>query len=230
MSTSIDVKSMTTAKLVEFYNIHNPSKPIKKFSDRATAERRCAALAESLISANSASNGHLDGQTAKSEPNSRLDGQTAKSGVEMTPEVDGADASPAAPVPAPVVHKARALKAKPAEPNTDDMSDEEYEAYVKSSLDAGGEDEKDTGNGVQSRKSNAAGIAASWNRADVAEKRLTRNGVRVEGHGEFKSVRVAFAALNLPDSKHIRFRMKLKEAKSATFEWAGKAYTFHIED
>ena len=84
-------------------------------------------------------------------------------------------------------------------------------------------------NGTPShRRSNSEGIAKSWDNKEVAQKRLTRNGVMVEGVGEFKSVRVAFAALGLPDSKHIRFRMKLKEAGRLNFEFGNKSYTFQI--
>jgi hypothetical protein len=46
-----DVKfsSMTIPQLVSFYNRHS-AKPVNRFSDRKTAERRCAELFESLLS------------------------------------------------------------------------------------------------------------------------------------------------------------------------------------
>ena len=46
-----DVKfsSMTMPQLVSFYN-RNSTKPVNRFSDRKTAERRCAELFESLLS------------------------------------------------------------------------------------------------------------------------------------------------------------------------------------
>ena len=40
---------MTTPQLVSFFNRHSTS-PVKRFSDRKTAERRCAELFESLLS------------------------------------------------------------------------------------------------------------------------------------------------------------------------------------
>lgn len=43
---NMDVKNVTTAELVEFYNKHSPT-PIKKFSDRATAEKRVQAIIDS---------------------------------------------------------------------------------------------------------------------------------------------------------------------------------------
>jgi hypothetical protein len=48
MST-VKFSSMTTPQLVAFYNRHS-AKPVKRFSDRLTAERRCAELFESLMS------------------------------------------------------------------------------------------------------------------------------------------------------------------------------------
>lgn len=44
----IDVTKATTKELVAFYNAENPDAPIKKFADRKTAERRCAALIKQL--------------------------------------------------------------------------------------------------------------------------------------------------------------------------------------
>jgi hypothetical protein len=38
------VKAAKTADLVAFYNSQNPTKPVKKFVNRATAEARCIAL------------------------------------------------------------------------------------------------------------------------------------------------------------------------------------------
>lgn len=40
----IDVKTMKTAELVNYYNAHSGKAPVKKFADRATAEKRVAAL------------------------------------------------------------------------------------------------------------------------------------------------------------------------------------------
>ena len=41
--------SMTTPQLVSFYNRHSTA-PVKRFSDRKTAERRCTEVFESLLS------------------------------------------------------------------------------------------------------------------------------------------------------------------------------------
>ncbi|HID3476089.1 TPA: hypothetical protein ACXE5Z_003323 [Escherichia coli] len=200
-STSGDVIATKTADLVAFYNANSGSKPIKKFSDRRTAETRVIALIESL--------------NALDEPSNESPIPDAKSREEVSSDVK--------------THKARAVvkKAEPTQEELDAMTDEEYEAFVKSGLN-------DSANCVvqngtpSHRRSNSEGIAKSWDNKEVAQKRLTRNGVMVEGVGEFKSVRVAFAALGLPDSKHIRFRMKLKEAGRLNFEFGNKSYTFQI--
>lgn len=200
-STSGDVIATKTADLVAFYNANSGSKPIKKFADRRTAETRVIALIESL--------------NALDEPSNESPIPDAKPREEVSSNVK--------------THKARAVvkKAEPTQEELDAMTDEEYEAFVKSGLN----DSADcvVQNGTPShRRSNSEGIAKSWDNKEVAQKRLTRNGVMVEGVGEFKSVRVAFAALGLPDSKHIRFRMKLKEAGRLNFEFGNKSYTFQI--
>lgn len=200
-STSGDVIATKTADLVAFYNANSGSKPIKKFADRRTAETRVIALIESL--------------NALDDPSNESPIPDAKPREEMSSDVK--------------THKARAVvkKSEPTQEELDAMTDEEYEAFVKSGLN-------DSANCVvqngtpSHRRSNSEGIAKSWDNKEVAQKRLTRNGVMVEGVGEFKSVRVAFAALGLPDSKHIRFRMKLKEAGRLNFEFGNKSFTFQI--
>lgn len=200
-STSGDVIATKTADLVAFYNENSGSKPIKKFADRRTAETRVIALIESL--------------NALDEPSNESPIPDAKPCEEVSSDVK--------------THKARSVvkKAEPTQEELDAMTDEEYEAFVKSGLNDApvGADKIAS---PSHRRSNSEGIAKSWDNKEVAQKRLTRNGVMVEGVGEFKSVRVAFAALGLPDSKHIRFRMKLKEAGRLNFEFGNKSYTFQI--
>lgn len=84
---------------------------------------------------------------------------------------------------------------------------------------------------VEEKKSLSASIAKSWNDPVVAEKRLTRNGVIAyvgDEAIEFKSLRVAFAALRLPDSKHIAFRQILKAEKEATFTFGKTSIKFAL--
>ena len=46
-----DFSRMTASQLVDFYNRHS-TKPIKRFSDRKTAERRCSELLKELETTN----------------------------------------------------------------------------------------------------------------------------------------------------------------------------------
>lgn len=69
----------------------------------------------------------------------------------------------------------------------------------------------------------AAAIAASWTDPEVAAKRAQRSHVKVAGT-EYKSVREAFKALGLPDSKHIKFRMELKASESGRKNFEGHTF------
>lgn len=195
-NTIEEIKAAKTADLVAFWNAKS-DKPVKKFADRATAEKRCISLLAVLKA---------------------LAEEHSKNATEAWEDLNVR----------PVVHAPRQVAVKPEveEPN-EELSDEEFEAKMKAEI-AGGATKKEA-------RSNSAGIAASWTDKKVFEARMKRDGVSVEWNGlgghhleEFKSVRAAFAALALPDSKHIRFRMKLKESKIAVFPWAGVDYTFKI--
>lgn len=73
----------------------------------------------------------------------------------------------------------------------------------------------------------------SWKDVNVAELRKTRDGVMVTWEGramEFKSVRQAFVALGLPDSKHKTFRLGVKANGRGVFEHDGVMYKFFISD
>jgi len=194
MFNSIDeIKAAKTADLVAFWNA-KAEKPVKKFADRGTAEKRCISLLVALTA---------------------LDEEHKSKAAEAWEDLNVR----------PVVHQPRQVSVKEEAPeeNLDELTDEEFEAKVKAELNAKVEEKE--------RKSNAAGIARSWSDPKVFEARMTRNGVLVEWAGkreEFKSVRAAFSALGLPDSKHIRFRMALKAAKVAVFPWAGVDYKFTI--
>lgn len=142
-----------------------------------------------------------------------------------------------------------------AEPNADENDDEEDEGpttrgasafnVLQATLSALSDKSKlEAENGVKpvtrtssAKASNSDGVAASWVDADIRAARLTRDGVKVELDGKevgtFKSTREAFRNLRLPDNKHIRFRLKLKEAhrdqgEGADFEHSGKKYHFTI--
>jgi hypothetical protein len=63
----------------------------------------------------------------------------------------------------------------------------------------------------------AASIAQSWRDPATRASRAEKNKVTADGV-EYGSVRKAFAALGLPDSKHIKFRGALKLAGKLNFE------------
>lgn len=196
------VKAATTKELVMLWNSRNVDKPIKKFADRATAEKRIIAMLQEMAEAYQAS-------------------PEGKKVEEASMEAEQ-----------PAVHKARRSVAK--EESSDDGDDEnvtEEEALAEIRRMREAQATKKTSVGKTSGLTLSAAIAKSWERADVAEKRRTRHGVLVQVNGksnEFKSVRSAFAELGLPDEKHIRFRMKLKENHTAVFEYEGLSYTFTL--
>ena len=85
------------------------------------------------------------------------------------------------------------------------------------------------------RKMNTTGAAAdqakrsegtkrSWQDEQINFLRRQRNGVAVEGKGEFRSVKAAFEELELDLKKHIKFRIALKREGELEFE----GYKFKI--
>ena len=271
MKSVADIQAAKTADLVAFYNSHNDEKPVKKFADRATAEKRCIDL--------------LDSVNEKAAVEAKADDQIPLAESQVAP-VDKAEASQE---PA---KKEFALKAihhrvlnniarseysalNGAEPKTREeidfvwancVADSKPEKkalaellenqYVTADNGKGADscvtlsviawdawvESKDTLNDatpepVRGDASNSAGVAASWADPAVKAARTTRNGVTVTLDAEdgtevfeYKSTRAAFEAHDLPDGKHIRFRMKLKASKAEMFEHEGKKYFFKIVD
>lgn len=228
MKTLEDVKAASLVELAAFYNLHNPEATIKKFADRKSAERRVMAIVESL-------------EIIEQQGGDVETGALAK-GTEDAP----------APAPTPVVHKTRASREVPkadefVSPNahipedeiTPEMAAAELEAMRAHAAKTKAEPKAASGLSL------SASIALTWLDPNVAAARMTRDGVTVwlknddaaEGEGEwlvcgdgdgFKSVAAAFAALKLPMSKHIRFRLKVKKEGAAIFEWAGETYKFML--
>ncbi len=73
----------------------------------------------------------------------------------------------------------------------------------------------------------AKAISASWNDADTRAARSLKQKVSADGV-TYRSVREAFKALGLPDSKHVKFRMELKAAGSLPFKHGDKTHHFAI--
>lgn len=79
--------------------------------------------------------------------------------------------------------------------------------------------------------SNGERVAKTWERADVAAKRNTRDGVKVTVEGfvtTHKSTFAAFQAHELPEKHHVKFRAELKRDRSKNFLWEGANYLFEL--
>ena len=110
MTTSItNVKTATTAQLVEFYNDHAESS-IKKFRDRATAEARCQAILDAIAEEES---------KPVAKPEKKIGGMTLAETVAFAQAVSGKKSVKAA-VKKAAVKKAVTKKAaaKPAAKKT----------------------------------------------------------------------------------------------------------------
>jgi hypothetical protein len=199
MKTLSDVQSATDAELITFWNDHaDGGKTFDKITNREKFEKWCMELI-----------GELEQEAAadadeQEETQTRKDVKLVATGNALTGLMNQMNTIAAAstkPI-APVADKVAATPKKAKEPKPD-----------------------------AARSSNAAGVAASWADASVASARLQRDGVSVTAGPETttpKSVREAFRAYRLPDSKHIRFRLKLKASKREVFEHEGKSYLFTI--
>lgn len=120
------------------------------------------------------------------------------------------------------------------EEETEGMTDEEFKAWVLGGAVAEEDEPKakksDRDENVR-RASNSDGISASWRDESIKKARTTRNKVQVEYKGEktiHRSAGAAFLSLGLPDSKCIRFRLKLKASGCETFEHNGEKYVFTL--
>ncbi|MFA8389726.1 hypothetical protein ACEPUD_06310 [Burkholderia ubonensis] len=85
---------------------------------------------------------------------------------------------------------------------------------------------------LNGKSNNSSGVAETWNDPETRAARRAREGVEVAlPSGEvrqYSSLRRAFEALRLPMAKHVRFRLRLKNARRLKFEDDGKAYVFRI--
>lgn len=89
-----------------------------------------------------------------------------------------------------------------------------------------------TTHGKVSQKLSRA-VAETWKDPNVAEARSARDSVMVVWNGrgeEFRSVRQAFVALELPLNQHIKFRGALKLWGKADFEFKDVQYKFFISE
>lgn len=235
IKTVEDVREASTKALVAFYNAHNVDKPVKKFSDRKTAEARCIAIIHRLEIAAGGDSGGDDGMSELLAEAAQADDAAVRYKARKTQKNRSDESDPVEP-----------KKVEDDLSDLDALTDEEWEAKMRAEI-ASGATEEDDGDRFKSSvndkgqlvdgsgrriASNSIGIAQSWMRDDVRIKRTTRHGVYVTVNGkrsdELKSVRAAFELFGLPDSKHIRFRGILKRERRAIFEWNGVDYHFEL--
>jgi hypothetical protein len=224
----ISISEAKTADLVKFYNDFCErigATPVKKFADRATAEKRVAEFVAKLGAQDNDFADLAEGFVPFPEGH---EGE-AKFGYagevyDTQEERDAAESN------------AEAAKAQRSATAFSTLVATVQEAQKRSEENGGQPVVRPASTG--SKASNSDGVAASWVDAEVRAARLKRDGVKVEDEtggliGLYRSTREAFRANRLPDNKHIRFRLKLKEAhrdkgESATFEHNGKKYVFTI--
>lgn len=203
-TTIVTRETLTTVAmkdLVVFYNAHSVDKPVAKFADRKTAERRVLAVLDSLDII-AAQGGDLEDGKLVNAPVMKTRASREVNPGTMLTDINAALAEDE-------------ITEEDARKELDLLKQAKVNAKVKT--------------GAKSGLTLSAAIAASWADPVVAQKRMTRHGVTVTCNGssaEYKSVRAAFGTLGLPDSKHIRFRMLVKEHGSAVFEYNGEKYHF----
>jgi hypothetical protein len=202
----MNVRTATTAELVAFYNANVAAdKQIKKFADRATAERRVSNL------------------SAYYEASDEELAQEQEAAVQSS--VYGFEVHGLYDCPHCDIHLSNGVSQHGDDVNGKPLRHDTHEFEC---MGCGGGFGKTLRHAAKST-SRANAIAATWNDPQIAAARAQRTCVRVyDGFddiiGEYKSTAEAFRRLGLPLSKHIPFRMALKAAGSKTFA----AYTFKV--
>lgn len=177
-------QSVTTAELLKFFNANAEAfgeKPTKRFSDRKNAERRVNKLLSAIDEA---------AKSAKEEPVVGDYTHCPNCGIHLengyTTDED---------------QKVEGLSG--------------HEEFQYCCLGCGEEFGPVIPERADIDQARSEGVKRSWFNEEVKIKRSTRHAVKVKGRDgkemHFRSVRQAFAELGLPLSKHIRFRMALKE-------------------
>jgi hypothetical protein len=124
-----------------------------------------------------------------------------------------------------------------SEEETEEETEEEAQARIEAEAAAEASAGSDSGKAkaekrqAYARASNSLGVALSWQDKEVRAARLTRDGVTVTVDGvttEHQSTRAAFREYRLPDSVHIRFRLKLKASRDEVFNFNGVDYRFKM--
>jgi hypothetical protein len=230
MLTISQIAAMRTSELVAFYN-HHSIKPVSKFQDRATAERRVLELAASLPSDDDyAATPSLASMIAPNPLAIRPEAERVA--VKAKRATVAAPSAVETPFPLPPSFSIKCPSCGSTEDQT--YADEEGTAagermfchHCSTEYHADGKIYKRPVASV----SRSAAIAASWANPEVAAARATRVEVVVEGMGAFKSVPAAFRALNLPMGRMIPFRLVIKAQGEATFTMGDREYFFHSRE
>lgn len=188
----MNITTATTAELVAFYNAHN-AKPVKKFADRKTAERRCAALLPKVAA------GHIMAAAQRAV--------AADNAHELRcPECGDTDNLTTGEV--------RIIRGRQHVVNEHiadcHMCGHEWNTETGRPVRK-----------AAASPERSASIAASWQDKQVAAARAARHAVEVvtpDGKKvSHRSVREAFMVLALPIGQHIKFRGALKAAGNANF-------------
>lgn len=213
----INVKTATTAELVAFYNANVPAdKQIKKFADRATAEKRVQPMADQLARESAADDREIAAWNAGSATPEAPEHESNVSGF----EIHGQTHCPSCGIDLRngVSMHGDDVNGKPLR----------HDTHMFECMGCG------AGFGALLKKakpstSRRAGIAASWAVPEIAAARSERTGTIEVRQGKkligtYRSVAHAFTSLGMSLKGHIPFRMSLK----VEGEKAHGAYTFAI--
>lgn len=229
MSKFVKISEVKSTDLVKFWNenctkVQGDYKEIKKFRDRDDAERRVNILV-----------GKMDFEGSLTIPEDWMPAPEDQEGARDLEELLDDEAFPEWLRDEEEDKEVIAAKARASTGAFATLVQSVQDAHAKAAENGEtvmGERKAD------SKASNSDGVAASWADNEVRASRLKRDGVKVEDEtggllGIFKSTYEAFRALRLPNNKHIRFRLKLKESfrdkgEGAVFEHNEKSYHFSI--
>lgn len=219
MKNVAEIKAAKMSELVAWFNEMNASTPVKRFADRATAERRCIAVLDAQLDMDAA----IDRMV--------IEAQAGVRSVASLVPAAAAQRNPERKEPKQMVAEERAgykfdrdgcpscgLKEEQTYATAEDNLKRmfchccgiEYNGFT-------GRIRKDAAPSL----SRAAAIAESWKNAAVAQDRATRCAVAVKGPDSFaasyKSVPAAFRALGMPMGQMIAVRMEVKRNGRAVF-------------
>lgn len=194
ITTKQELVAASTADLVAYYN-HHADKPVKRFSDRQTAERRVLKLIEENRGPLPNDNGLSQEAT---ELLAALEADAGNwSGCPLWEGNVGDDAQ------RPYLNELIAAGLVHLQVDHENGETQEWVIFGK------GETKAPTSTTA------SQGIADSWTDPDVRAARSSRIHIMVDGT-TYKSVRQAFVALDLPLNQHIAFRGRLRDEKAIT--------------